>query len=194
MRKVLLLWVRPRETLGRSVTFTKASRVYVLANSSSAGSMRTLSVLLAVLIVTACGREPTAFRTAAPPTLRITGTNRVVSVAGVPQLEVSASLRNPTTIHIKVAVGEQCPLFVRLYQDTTGEPAGSLNPSMACPPSAPTRDLAPGDTAVLIRVLRGDSLASLAPGTYGINIAVTTSTALMGTWGGFVQLPLALVH
>ena len=118
----------------------------------------------------------------------------MVSVAGVPQLEVSASLRNTTTIHIKVAVGEQCPLFVHLFPDTTGEPAVSLNPSMACPPSAPTRDLAPGDTALLIRVLGGDSLASLAPGTYGVNIAVTTSTALIGTWGGAVQLPLALVH
>jgi hypothetical protein len=156
--------------------------------------MRILSVLLVVFIVTACGREPTALRTPAPPTLRITGTNRVVSVAGVPHLEVSASLRNPTTIHIRVSVGEQCPLFVQLYPDTTGEPAGRLNPSMACPPSAPTRDLAPGDTALLIRVLGGDSLASLAPGNYGVNIAVTTSTALIGKWAGFVQLPLALLH
>ena len=52
-------------------------------------------------------------------------------------------------------------------------------------------ELAPGDTAVLTRVLSADTLGSFAPGTYGVNVAVTTSTGLIGVWAGAVQLPLA---
>jgi len=62
---------------------------------------------------------------------------------------------------------------------------------MACPPDASMLELAPGDTAVLTRVLGADTLASFAPGTYGVNVAVTTSTGLIGVWAGAVQLPLA---
>jgi len=115
-----------------------------------------------------------------------------LSVAsGAPNLEVSASLRNATKLRIGVAVGAQCPLFVRVFPDPTGEYADSLAASMACPPGASTLELAPGDTAVLTRVLSADTLASFAPGTYGVNVAVTTSTGLIGVWAGAVQLPLA---
>jgi len=62
---------------------------------------------------------------------------------------------------------------------------------MACPPDASMLELAPGDTTMLTRVLRADTLASFAPGTYGVNVAVTTSTGLIGLWAGAVQLPLA---
>jgi len=68
---------------------------------------------------------------------------------------------------------------------------GSLDASMACPPGASTLELAPGETTVLTRVLDADTLASFAPGTYGVNVAVTTSTGLIGVWAGPVQLPLA---
>jgi len=61
----------------------------------------------------------------------------------------------------------------------------------ACAPGGPTLELAPGDTTVLTRVLGADTLASFAPGMYGVNVAVTTSTALIGVWAGAVQLPLA---
>ncbi len=99
--------------------------------------MRNLPPLLTALVVSACsGEGPTNFHTLAPPTLRITGANRVVTTEGLSELEISASLRNPTSIRIQVAVGAQCPLFVRLFPDSTGEPAGSLAPSMACAPGA----------------------------------------------------------
>jgi hypothetical protein len=125
----------------------------------------------------------------APP-LRITGANRVVTTGGVSELEILASVRNSTSIRIQVVVGAQCPLFVRLFPDSSGEPAGSLGPSMACAPGGSSLDLAPGDTTVLTRRVSADSLAALAPGTYGVNVAVTTSTGLLGAWAGAVHLPL----
>lgn len=108
----------------------------------------------------------------------------------MPALEVSASLRNATKVRIQVAVGAQCPLFVRLFPDPTGEPAGSLDASMACAPGGSILDLAPGDTTVVSRVLQQDTLSAFAPGTYGVNVAVTTTTGLLGAWAGAVQLPL----
>jgi hypothetical protein len=127
-----------------------------------------------------------------PPTLSVSATTHVLSVAsGAPDLEVSALLRNATLSRIRVAVGVQCPLFVRVFPDPTGEYAGSLDASMACPPGASTLELAPGETTVLTRVLAAATLASFAPGTYGVNVAVTTSTGLIGVWAGAVQLPLA---
>ncbi|HYT69939.1 MAG TPA: hypothetical protein VEK78_01075, partial [Gemmatimonadales bacterium] len=87
-------------------------------------------------------------------------------------------------MRIRIALGTQCPLFVRIFPDPTGEYAASVNGSMACPPGASPLELAPGDTAVLTRVLGADTLASFAPGTYGVNVAVTTSTGLLGVWAG----------
>ena len=154
--------------------------------------MRSDPLLFSVLMLGACRSESvTNQHTTAPPTLQVTGANRVVSAASVPELEVSALLRNATRVPIQVAVGAQCPLFVRLFPDSTGTPKGSLDPSMACAAGAATRALAPGDTAILSRIISSDSLAALAPGVYGINIAVTTSTALLGAWAGSVRLPLA---
>ncbi|HVS61420.1 MAG TPA: hypothetical protein VHE82_12070 [Gemmatimonadaceae bacterium] len=157
--------------------------------------MRNAVPLLVALGLLACtDRAPTEnnyeMRRTAPPTLSVSATTRVLPVAGgAPDLEISASLRNSTVSHIQVAVGAQCPLFVRIFPDPTGEYSGSLDPSMACAQGGPILDLAPGDTAVLTRVLRADTLASFAPGTYGINVAVTTTTDLIGVWAGAVQLP-----
>jgi len=153
--------------------------------------MHTPIRILVALTVGACtGESPTQLRLA-PPTLSITATTRVVSAGGGSNLEVSASLRNATASRIRVAVGAQCPLFVRLFLDPTGEPAGSLDSSMACVLGASTIELAPGDTAALTRVLSADTFVSFAPGTYGVNVAVTTSSGLLGVWAGAVQLPLA---
>jgi len=146
------------------------------------------------MVVTLCActaQAPTEMNRLAPPTLSVSAATRVVSVAsGAPNLEVSASLRNATLLRIRIALGTQCPLFVRIFPDPTGEYAASVNGSMACPPGASPLELAPGDTAVLTRVLGADTLASFAPGTYGVNVAVTTSTGLLGVWAGAVQLPL----
>jgi hypothetical protein len=90
-----------------------------------------------------------------------------------------------------VAVGVGCPLFVKLFPDPTGEYEGSTDSSMGCLSGGPALDLAPGDTAVLTRVIGADTLASFAPGTYGINVVVTTNPFLIGVWAGAVQLPLA---
>ncbi len=149
--------------------------------------------LLAALTIGACtGHAPTDISrlSLAPPTLSLSGMTRVTSASGVRALEIAASLRNSTRVRIQVAVGAQCPLFVKLFPDATGAPVGSLGPSMGCAPGGPTIDLAPGDTALLTRVLPGDSLASFVPGTYGVNVAVTTSTGLLGAWAGAVHLPL----
>lgn len=169
------------------------------ASGRKAGLMRGTVRLVVALGALAC-TSPTSTENdsglkLSPPTLSVSATTRVVSVAGAaPELEVSASLRNATMSHIQVAVGAQCPLFVRLFPDPTGEFRNSTDPSMACPPGGPNLDLAPGDTAVLTRVLPADTLTTLAQGTYGVNVAVTTSTALVGVWAGAVQLPLQSSH
>lgn len=157
-------------------------------------SMRLFVMVLAPCVLAACSNEPSNLHrlTLAPPTLQVSGASQVVSSASGPALQVSAALRNATHTHIQLAIGAQCPLFVRLFPDSSGAPMDSLDPSMACPPGSPTRDLAPGDTAILIRVLSGDSLTTVAPGLYGVNIAVTTSTAVLGTWAGAVRLPLVV--
>jgi hypothetical protein len=159
--------------------------------------MRNATRLLIALLLSACATQaPTGEdvgRTRlAPPTLSVTATSRALPVPGsASDLQVSALLRNLTTTHIQVFVGAQCPLFVRIFPDPTGEQMGSTAAADACPAGGPTLDLAPGDTAVLTRVIRADALASFAPGTYGINAAVTTNTYLIGVWAGAVQLPLA---
>jgi len=65
---------------------------------------------------------------------------------------------------------------------------------MGCKSGSPTLDLAPGDTATLTRVLPADMLASFAAGKYGITVVVTTVTAVSGSWGGAVLLPLEAPH
>ena len=151
-----------------------------------------IRLLVAIELLACTGQAPTQMNRLSPPTLSISATTQVLSVAGgAPDLEVSASLRNAAQSRIRVAVGAQCPLFVRVFPDPRGEYAGSLDASTACPPGASTLELAPGETTVLTRVLDADTLASFAPGTYGVNVAVTTSPGLIGVWAGPVQLPLA---
>jgi hypothetical protein len=155
--------------------------------------MRSVIRAVVALDLLACtGNTPTgSMLTLAPPTLSVSAATHVLpATSGTPELQVSASLRNGTKIRIGVAVGTECPLFVQLSPDPTGQPAGSLDASMACPPGGSVLELAPGDTAVLTRVLGADTLAAYAAGLYGVNVAVTTSTGLLGVWAGAVQLPL----
>jgi hypothetical protein len=148
--------------------------------------------LVALVLVACAGETPTEMRRPAPPTLSVSATTRVIAETDSSlALEVSATLRNGTGVHIQVSVGPTCPLFVRLLWNPTGEFANYTSSSMACPRGGPTLDLAPGDTTVLTRMLGADTLATFAPGTYGVNVAVTTSTGLLGVWAGAVQLPLA---
>jgi hypothetical protein len=155
--------------------------------------MRNLTRFLVALGLVACkGQAPTEMNRLPPPTLSVSAATHVLPVAGgAPVLEVSATLRNATTSAIRVAVGPACPLAVQLFPDPTGQYAGSLDPTTTCPSGATTLALAPGDTTVLTRRLGADTLASFAPGAYGVSVAVTTSTALIGVWAGAVELPLA---
>src|SRR2546423_13871087 len=148
--------------------------------------MRAVIRVLVVADVLACtGEPPTGMLTLAPPTLSVTATTHVLPVVNsTPELQVSASLRNGIKLRIGVAVGTQCPLLVQLSPDPTGEPAGSLDASMACPPGGSTLELAPGDTAVLTRGLGADNLAFYAAGLYGVHVVVTTSHGLRGALGG----------
>ena len=159
--------------------------------------MRHSVCLLAFVAFSACAEAPSGIDTTnrlAPPIPRVEASSRVIAgEGGVPVLEVSAVLRNSTPVHFKVATGAGCPLFVRLYSAPTGEYSGSVDGSMACPTSSLILDLGPGDSAVLTRTIRGDSLAMYAPGNYGINIAVTTNAFLIGTGAGAVRLPLSNV-
>ena len=157
--------------------------------------MRNMVTGFVVLSFLACSsKAPTENETGlrlAPPALSITATSRPIPNArGGQDLEVSALLRNSTKSHILLVNGAQCPLFVRLFPDPTGEQVGSLDPSMGCKSAGPTLDLAPGATATLTRVFPADTLASFAAGKYGINAVVTTTTGVSGVWGGTVLLPL----
>jgi hypothetical protein len=159
------------------------------------GRSATALLPLALVLMACTDQAPTetAHHKRDSQTISVSAVTRVmVSAIAPPELEVSASLLNGMPSLVRVAVGEQCPLFVRIFPDPTGEYMGALNASMACAPGGPALDLAPGDSAVLTRVLGADTLASFAPGRYGVNVAVTTDTYLIGVWAGTVQLPLAL--
>jgi hypothetical protein len=160
--------------------------------------MRYVTGLLLALSALACRAEESmsctrACLTTSPPAPTVNATARVVPVAGgAPNLEVSAAVQNATTTHLIVA---QCPLVIRFYPDP---PASvGLGGSDACPTGSLTRDLAPGDTNTMTRVLRADTLASFAPGRYLVEVAVTyhevartTGDAIMGVLAGGVQFPL----
>jgi hypothetical protein len=159
-------------------------------------SMRQSAALLVVLCTLSCkSNGPTITDTEnrlAPPTLSVSATSRAVAVAGGPsELEVSAFLRNGTSTQIRVEVGAGCPLVVRIFSDPTAEYQGTVDSSMGCALVEPTLDLAPGDTATLTRVVGPAELSAYLPGTYGINVVVTTNTYLLGAWAGAITLPLA---
>src|SRR6185436_2365001 len=165
-------------------------------NSSLFGSHMSKSLFaLIALFVVGCGSgvptESKVLRSLPPPTLSMAATTqRVLNSSGGRDLEVTALLRNPTKVHIRVVNGPQCSLVVRLSPDPTGEMAGSLDGSMGCPSGLQTIDLAPGDSVVLKRVLASDTLSSFPAGTYGVNVAITTATYVQGAWAGAVVLPL----
>jgi hypothetical protein len=126
-----------------------------------------------------------------PPTVSVSASTLVLHPAGSPPaLRVSALVRNETSEPLQVAVGPACPLFVRVFPDSTGEYQASVDASMACATGTPTLLLAPGDSTVLTRLLTAADLALYGPGTYGVNVVVTTSTAIIGVWGGAIALPL----
>jgi len=126
-----------------------------------------------------------------PPMLFPTATTREVTVGSAHTLEVLVSLYNPTAVHLKVRTGAQCPVFVQLIPHPAPDDQGSLDASMACAFQGSVIDVAPRDSVLLTRVLDADSLNALPPDRYGVNVAVTTSDYVIGTWAGTVELPLS---
>lgn len=164
-------------------------------------SIRNAGRMLVVLGLLACGEGAAPTQSnglvglgPVPMALYLTATTRIVAVVGgAPELEVSTLVRNLGDSTIQIVVGAQCPLFVQLVPDSTGAFEDSVDPSMACPQGGLVFDLAAGDTITLTRTLEADVLASFASGTYGVNVAVTSTSydaGVWGAWAGAVQLPL----
>ncbi len=154
-------------------------------------------LMAALALSVACDASPTATSTGiersfapAHPHMEATAQS-VTGPDGQVSLEVAATLTNGSEITFHVRTGESCPLFVHLFWNPTGEYASHLSGSWACPPEGETLALVPGDSAVLTRVLGPEELSDYEPGTYGIDVAVTLTTCLLGTSAGNVQLPLA---
>jgi hypothetical protein len=103
-------------------------------------------------------------------------------------MEVTVLVSNSHDVHIEVAVGADCQLGLEiLVENGGGEP---FNP-IVCSPSGPTIDLGPRDTVTLTRVFDAHTLASVAPGTYGLAPVITQTTAKIESWAGWAQFPLA---
>lgn len=148
--------------------------------------MRSSMLVLVTLSLLACKSEAPTQPSVNIDTPRIQDVSispsmRVVWDAdGALALEVSAFLRNVVKVPVQVA---RCPLPVEIVPQGGGFGGG---PEEGCP----TQDLAPGDTTTLTRVFGADTLASFAPGTYAVEVDVTTSLAWHGDPVGTIQLPL----
>jgi hypothetical protein len=108
-------------------------------------------------------------------------------------LRIAAVVRNPTNVHLQVAVPPQCQLGVAMFPDPTG--AGIVGPGMApgCESSASTTDLAPGDSVIVSQTLLASDVAWYAPGMYAVNVTVVSKTTTVVVWGGDVRLPLSSI-
>jgi hypothetical protein len=132
--------------------------------------MRSPVLLLAALSVLACDRPDSmscgfCLRTG-PPSPSLSAKIRVLPVAGgSPNLQVLASLVNGTSTSFVVL---QCPLFIGF----SSYPPGSYGAGAECSSGAPKRQLNPGDTAVMTRVLGAETLASFGPGQYRVAVGV----------------------
>ena len=98
-------------------------------------------------------------------------------------------VKNETDSLMGVAVAPDCPLFVRIAPDPTGEPAGFAAASDFCAVAGAMVSLAPGESTALTGVIDSDSLATFGAGTFGVNVSVSTSNAVIGVWAGAVELP-----
>ena len=120
----------------------------------------------------------------APPSVDLRAS--AADSGGVLRITVVAS--NPSRVHLQMISSPQCPFTVRIFPDSTGALVGGTGPG--CPSSTGTTDLAPGDTVYLSRIFAANDLAQYAPGEYGINVTVGTTTDTTTVWGGAVTLPL----
>ena len=156
--------------------------------------MRNVVRSLIAITLVACNRDvPTGngntMTTGNGPALTVVvGTRVAADSNGAAVLQVVASFRNETAIHLVLV---QCPLFVLLIPDPSGVHPGRLDSSMACPAGSPMLDMAPGDSTTQMRTLTAEMLAPYAAGQYALNTAITTKTALYGPPVIEISLPLA---
>jgi hypothetical protein len=159
--------------------------------------MRLRYFLLALLSI-ACSKDapteiPNCCLQTAPAEPSVSATSRVVPIAGVPGLEVSATVANHwTSLDFRVNTGPQCPRVV-FYADSTGAGFASTGCPMGTTAGAPTLDLVPGDSIVIQRVLLGTDLAAYQPGLYHVFVEVSTDRLSIGLPTGTLRLPLTTV-
>jgi hypothetical protein len=124
-----------------------------------------------------------------PPVLTTRSTWRpILTPDSLVAMEVTVLVSNSHDVHIEVAVGADCQLGLEiLVENGGGKP---FNP-IICSPHGPTIDLGPLDTVTLTRVFDAHTLASVAPGTYGLAPVITQTTAKIEAWAGWAQFPLA---
>lgn len=152
---------------------------------------RSMGVLIVLASLSCKGESPTQSNNLgpAPPSLYPTATSFAVAVpGGASELEVSVTLHNYTATHLQAVVSSSCPFAVRFFPDSSG--AYEYIGVVGCPAGGSKLDVAPGDSAVLTRMFGADTLATFAPGNYGINILVGTVSGWIGAWAGAIQLPL----
>jgi hypothetical protein len=132
-------------------------------------------------------------RSLPPPTVGVSTTVRPApGASGGIDLVVSAVVHNPHSKTVTLLVGAACAPYVGLFANPSGESQSHVNGTMGCPLTSPAQALAPGDSITLFHVLRAQALEAFAPGKYGIDIAITTTTSVQGSWGGNIDLPLTL--
>lgn len=158
-----------------------------------------LRCLLPALLSIACSKDaPTGVPicchpTPVPPEPSVNATSRVVSIAGVPGLEVSATAANHwTSLDFRVNTGPQCPR-VLFHADSTSADFASTGCPAGTTAGEPTVDLLPGDSIAFQRVLLASDLASYPPGLYHVFVEVSTDRLSIGLPTGTLRLPLTPV-
>jgi hypothetical protein len=144
-----------------------------------------------LLACTACGADQMVRMTPAPPSPILVGTVRVVPDGnGQLGVEVAAHVSNSTNVHFHLGTASNCPLYVRIFPDSTGEPIGVGGFPDPCPSSLLTIDLAPGDSIVLTQFTPASVFTSLPPMLYGFNVGVAFDQRSITGWAGSVRVPL----
>ena len=122
-----------------------------------------------------------------PPTPDIVTASSVVANG---EVNVTVLVLNRAGVHLEMVGPPQCSVGVSFFPDPSGQPMTMGSPSTGtCMSAASTFDLAPGDSVWLSRSVPASDLARYAPGTYGVNATVATTTVVETVWAGAVKLP-----
>ena len=153
----------------------------------------TIALASGLSLVLSCGTPDvaTGLKKSLPPTpVDLAVTAHAVNGPDGVDLVVTAVVRNATRSSATIFTGASCAPFVSLFSNPSGEYQSHLSPAMQCPVGSPSVALAPGDSIALVNRLLARDLAQYSPGTYGIDVAITTGTELTGRSAGNIDLPL----